>query len=94
MNLPRRLFWDSNPETLDYEQHARHIIERVVTRGSLEDWAEIKRHYGLERIKKEVIRIRSMDDKTLTFLSKMLEIPKENFRCFANRSSDLKHLPF
>ena len=28
---------------LDYEKHARHIIERVLMRGMLSDWFEIKK---------------------------------------------------
>ncbi|MEM7040485.1 MAG: hypothetical protein AAF570_26200, partial [Bacteroidota bacterium] len=58
MNLSPYLFWDVDPEKLDFEKHARLIVERVVTRGRIEDWQEIKRYYGLERIKAEVVKIR------------------------------------
>ena len=80
-NLQSHLFWDTDINNLNPEKHTRFIIERVVTRGRLEDWFLIKNHYGIDRIKQEVVRIRSMDKKSLTFLSNILEIPKNQFRC-------------
>ena len=94
MELSPHLFWDADPKKIDYERNARNIIERVVTRGRLEDWSEIKRFYGLERIKKEVVRIRAMDVKTMTFLSTILHIPQNEFRCYKDKQSNLKHYPY
>ena len=94
MKLSRYLFWDANPDNLDYEKHARHIIERVVTRGKLEDWFTIQEFYGRERIKKEVVRIRSMDAKTMVFLSTILDIPQTEFRCYEDKQSYLRHYPY
>jgi hypothetical protein len=44
------LFWDTNPENIDFEKHARQVIERVVTRGKMEDWFIIQDFYGMDRI--------------------------------------------
>jgi hypothetical protein len=87
MNLPKILFWDSNMSTIDYELHARSIIERVITRGSLEDWKTIKDYYGLERIEHEILQMRSLDEVTLNFFSQFFNKPKEQFRCYTQDAS-------
>ncbi|MBF0433347.1 MAG: hypothetical protein HQK83_18865 [Fibrobacteria bacterium] len=87
MKLFRKdLFWDVDPEKIDYKQHARFIIERVLSRGSLDDWLYIKAKYTLSEIKKHVVNIRSMDKKSLSFCSKILDIPREEFRCYINNA--------
>ncbi|MCB9233344.1 MAG: hypothetical protein H6581_16925 [Bacteroidia bacterium] len=94
MKPGRHLFWDSSPEQIDPEKHARQIIERVVTRGSLEDWFEIRDFYGWERMAREVVKIRSLDLKTLIFLSTIFHIPVTDFRCYRNEPLNLQHSPF
>lgn len=82
MNLNKALFWDTDINKIDFNKNARSIIERVVSRGTLKDWFEIKNYYGLEKIKKEVTQIRFLDKITLNFLSKYFKIPKSKFRCY------------
>lgn len=82
MNINPVLFWDIEFSELDYEKNARQIIERVLTRGFMSDWFEIKSYYGIERIKKEIVRIRSLDKVTLNFCSKYFKIPKSEFKCY------------
>lgn len=83
-NLSPTLFWDTNPETIDWETHARYVIERVLTRGTTQEWREIVRFYGLERIGAEAVQMRFLDRKTLAFCSAIFDIPKEQFRCYTN----------
>ena len=81
MNLNKALFWDVNAETLDYDIHAGFIMERVITRGSIDDWLTLLNVYGKQRISEEVIHIRSLDPKSLNFLSVFCNIDKAEFRC-------------
>jgi len=87
MELSKTLFWDTDINTIDYEKNTRHIIERVLQRGMLSDWFEIKKYYGLERIKKEILQIRYLDNITLNFCSKYFQIPKEKFKCYNTEQS-------
>lgn len=32
------LFWDVDKETLDFEEHAVHVVEKTLSRGSWEDF--------------------------------------------------------
>lgn len=80
--LNKSLFWDTKIENVDSDKHARFIIERVMTRGLLNDWFVIKSYYGFEKMKAEVVNIRSMDKVTLNFCSQYFDIPKTEFRCY------------
>ena len=82
LKISKSLFWDVDVSEIDYEKNATQIIERVLTRGSLEDWFAIKAYYGLERLKSEAIAIRYLDKITLNFCSVFFHIPKENFKCY------------
>jgi hypothetical protein len=91
IQLPKYLFWDIDLNELDPEKHARFIIQRVIQRGLLEHWVKIKQYYGLEKIKHEILAMRSLDAKTLTFFSVYFEISKEKFRCYTIQQSTPKH---
>ncbi len=94
LNLPKTLFWDIDLNTLNVNQNARFIIQRVIQRGSIENWVEIKHFYGIEKIKNEILKIRSLDAKTLNFFSIYFNIPKEHFRCYTTQQSIPQHLNF
>ncbi len=89
--LNKNLFWDIDVKTLDYDEHSRFIIERVLLKGDLPDWFELKKIYGIERIKKEILQVRYLDRKTLSFLSLIFYIPKEKFRCYNIKQSTQSH---
>ena len=77
----RPLFWDVAFDSIDWQKHARFVIARVVSRGNLQDWETLKAMYGNNKIKQEVVCIRSLDPKTLAFLSVYFNIDKNSFRC-------------
>lgn len=85
--LSKTLFWDTDFDSVDFQKHSKKIIERVISRGTIEDWFAIKRYYGLEKIKTEVLEIRYLDKLTLNFCSKYFDIPKEKFRCYNIKQS-------
>lgn len=94
MNLPDELFWDIDVNTLDVDKHARFIIQRVIQRGSMQNWLEIKRLYGLDYIKQEILQMRSLDRKTLNFFSIYFDISKDNFRCYSIQQSIPPHFNY
>ena len=91
MNLSKEIFWDINFKTLDLDEHARFIIERVVTRGVVSDLKEILKYYGQRRMIEESTKIRSLDKKSLHFLSSILSIPIQDFRCYTQIQSKKTH---
>lgn len=90
LHINERLFWDTDIQSIDSQKHAQFIIGRAIMRGTVNDWMEIKRFYGIERIKSEMLSIRYLDKLSLGFLSTYFSIPKEQFRCYAMNQSHPK----
>jgi hypothetical protein len=85
------LFWDTDETTLRREKNARFIVERVLSRGRLSDWFALVQLYGMERIKKESLEIRYLDQVTLNFCSTLFNIPKSAFKCY-NQPKSIQQL--
>ena len=82
----KTLFWDADVAALDAEKSRFYVIERVVTRGSLADWKKMLSIFSLEEIKLNVLKISSLDAKTLNFCSLYFKLPKEEFKCYLKPS--------
>jgi hypothetical protein len=91
MILSKVLFWDVSFETIDWQLKAAYVIERVVNYGSVQDWKTIKQYYGMERIRVITLQVRDLAPQTLSFLSCIFNIPKEEFRCYTLKPSFPQH---
>jgi len=91
MNFSKGLFWDVDPESMDQDEHARFVIERVMSRGTMSDFLELQRIYSKERIREELLHCRSLDPKTVSFCSAFYGLKKEDFRCYTTKQSNQKH---
>jgi len=81
-NLSKYLFWDIDIRKLDYESRASFVLERVFTMGMQEDEWKVNKYYGKAYPAKEVVKCKSLDRKTLNYLSVFYEIPKKEFACY------------
>lgn len=90
-DFSKHLFWDVNPDNLDFKKHIKFIINRVLLYGLYKDWRNILQLYGLEKIKEITLSLRDLDNKSLEFISVLTKTPKENFRCFTMKQLHPKH---
>lgn len=79
--LNKTYFWDIDPDLLDENKSKRIIIERVMNLGNLREIKLILRHYGKEEVKNTVCNLNYIDPKTLNFLSLLLHVPINEFKC-------------
>ena len=93
-SLNNALFWDTDIDTIDWELNADAIIVRVLERGDLDDFREIRKTYGDDKIKKAALSARYLSERTLSFVSFFFELPKTEFECYRNRQYQLPHLSF
>jgi hypothetical protein len=91
MQFSPYLFWDTDPTTIDWDKHARYVMTRVLCRGTLEDLKKLIELYGRDRISREIVQVRYLDKRTLNFCSVIFDIPKEKFRCYTLKQSNLSH---
>jgi hypothetical protein len=90
-NFSDNLFWDIDLQDLDIEKHKKYIIERVLEYGTFDDWLLLCRHFTLATVIRVAQVLRSLDPKTLAFLSVVGNVPLETFRCYSTKQSNTKH---
>jgi hypothetical protein len=76
-SIDKKIFWDINPENLDWQRNAQFIIERVLTRGFTNDVRLIFKTYTEEQLRNAVINSKTLDKKTANFMCNFLNIPLE-----------------
>ena len=86
-DLSPEIFWDTNIEDINKNKHLSFILERVMVYGQLKDWKILNKIYSLETIKKIAISVRSLDDFSISFLSLVLNVDKNEFRCYILKQS-------
>ena len=90
-NISPRLFWDVNPDLLDWEKDMPLIITRVAERGTLEEWRTIVRKYGMDKIVAVAKEVRSMDLLAVNFIAQISGTPITEFRCYNTRQLSQRH---
>ncbi|HEX7845441.1 MAG TPA: hypothetical protein VF476_06520 [Chitinophagaceae bacterium] len=71
----RSLFWDVNPDNLNWNKSKQLIIERVLQRGLTKEVATLFEKYLLSEIKEAILRSQTLDKKTANYFSIKLDIP-------------------
>lgn len=84
-NFYKSLFWDVDPAKIDYDKHSKYVIERVLSSGNSKDWNELKRYYGLSKIKEASLNAVYLDNVTLRFMSFYFDIPQKQFKCYERK---------
>jgi hypothetical protein len=70
------LFWDTSIGNIDLEKNSRYVIERVLTRGFLEDFYLLIKIYSKEEIVVALKKSKELDPKTIDFCSYYFNLPK------------------
>jgi hypothetical protein len=71
----QNLFWDTAIAGIDLRKHKRYVIERVITRGSLDDFKNLTMTYSKDEIAEEIKKSKELDPKTRHFCSWYFNIP-------------------
>jgi hypothetical protein len=82
MQLRASLFWDTDIQTIDFQQHKASIIERIVMRGRWEAFKIMLAFYGKEVVKQVLLDARYLDKYSLAFCSTIFHTPINQFRCY------------
>ena len=85
--LSKYLFWDYDIYKLDPDVDRKLILERVFSRGTESDEMAAFGYYEEDAIKRAVVEIKYLDKKTLNYLSVILNVQREKFKCYKNSLS-------
>jgi hypothetical protein len=88
MKLDKSTFWEYDITTLNPAEDYATIIPRIAMRGTYNEWLEMRKYYGDEKIIGELKQVRYLDTKTFHFISSLFDIPKEEFRCYIMKQSN------
>lgn len=85
IRLRRSLFWDIPDKAIGMQKNKRLIIERVFSRGNIEELRQIMNYYPEDEIRKVLVNIGTLDKKTQHFISRIYQIKPEEFRCYTGK---------
>ncbi len=94
MKLSPHLFWDVDPKRIDWQKNAPFVIGRVIMHGTYKDWVKLKKYYGVNKLKHQVVKLRYLDNVSLSFCSVYFNIPESKFRCSSTKQSIKKLWPY
>jgi len=84
-NISRRVFWDIDFESLDFEKDRQFVIDKVVNYGLWEDFVALINYYGKEVVEKEIIKSPYLKKEVLNFLCFYFELKPTDFECYTQR---------
>jgi len=93
-SLSSHLFWDVNADTLIFDENKAFIVKRVLDYGLMKDWNLLYKNLGISEIAKIALNIKDLDPRSLSFISSLSKIPKEEFRCYTFQQSIPSHWNF
>lgn len=87
-NLARELFWDWRYNEIDWQKSSRSIIERVLERGTKEEWQELIRFYGESKVIAALkTDIKFLPDYAIEEVCKYFNLKKEELACYVRKQS-------
>jgi len=90
----KRIFWDVNFELIDYDAKANWVIERVFSRGDVEDIRQCRRYYGDEKVTAALLNAKFLPEHRMHLASAVIDKPINEFRCYTLRQLNPGLFPY
>jgi len=78
--LSKRAFLNVDMDMIDYDKDALYVLERIIGRGTSDDFTTIVKFYGKERIRREIVVTRRLGDKEVHFCCLIFELKLRDFK--------------
>jgi len=79
------MFWDVDISKLDVKRDFEYIIERICVYGLEKDEILMYKLYPIRKIKKVVMNMDFIPSNSLNYISYVLGIKKEKFKCYGKK---------
>jgi len=73
MKFRESLFWDTNPENIDFDKNAQYVIERIADFGRDDEVRWLWNYYSKDIMNKVVARSRSLKPETKALWTLLLK---------------------
>ncbi len=82
LKVSERLLWEYDLSRVDWNDMRIVVVQRVIERGSLEDfYAAICLYGGIENIKTIIKEIPILSDRNMNFVINIFHLKKEELKC-------------
>jgi hypothetical protein len=78
----KRIFWDVDPETLNYDEKASFVIQRVFERGDVQDIRTSRRYYGDAKIKEVLTQAKWLSLDTVYLACALFDNELTDYKCY------------
>jgi len=85
--ISQKAFWDVRFSEIDFEKNSSHVMEKIFNYGTWNDQVAIMKFYGLNRIRKEIVKASYLRKPVLSFLCAILHLQKTDFACYIKMQS-------
>jgi hypothetical protein len=79
------LFWDSDPEKIDFERDKNKVIRRVFDMGSIEDVVEVLWFYQRGDIISALKTASYLPQNAIFLASALFKLKPEDFQCYTTK---------
>ncbi len=93
-NISKRVFWDIDFDSLDFEKDRFYVIDKVMNFGLWDDFVEIMKFYGKDIVKQEIIKSPYLKKDVFNFLCFYLDLKPSDFKCYKHRQFQEPHWNF
>lgn len=93
-HISRRIFWDVDYDTLDYDSDRFFIIDKVMNYGLWDDFVAIMAYYGEDVVRQEIVNSSYLKKDVLNFLCFYLNLQPSDFQCYTTRQLQEPHWDF
>lgn len=81
LEFRKTLFWDVSKEELDPDRNRHLIIERVISRGNLDEFSVLLHFYGMRKIRNTLKSLPVLDKKSMNFIITFFNIDPKELEC-------------
>ncbi|NJL74978.1 MAG: hypothetical protein HC892_08055 [Saprospiraceae bacterium] len=90
-NISKRVFWDVDYDSLDWQQDRQFIIDKVMNYGLWDDFVAVMRFYGKPIVKQEILKSAYFKKEVLHFLCFYFDLEPTDFKCYTQRQLQEQH---
>ena len=92
--ISKQAFWDVDLNSIDYEKNARFVVEKVLERGTHQDFLNILHYYGFEGVKELAKKASWLSDLSINFCCKLFNLHPIDFKCYEKKLLNRQHWNF
>lgn len=90
----KRIFWDVDPDKMDFTAKASFIIERVFERGDVEDIRYCRRFYGDAKIEEVLVNAKWLSLSTIYLATALFQNQLSNYKCYTLAQLNPTHFQY